>query len=243
MSLAKHLDRTLSRHLGMHVAWLPIATRYRLGDYGLRRGGIFEPVGNISEYGVEIEEVPGREVALDFTSTNATAVRIVGDATVDTFPQTSAKGELHLTFRNNRSLLLKSPRLSSTRIGNLAAIGRVIAKARRRDGLPWMGRYRVVSELFVGEDITVLSTRQRDTTVVLSGEAEALRGFEATAGATGISVESSEALGLNLVGKAGSIGLDLVRFTRRGISFAPGDTDEIQAEPASWDEDEAEDDL
>ena len=82
MSLARHLDRVLRRNLGMHVAWVPIATRYSLGDYGLRRGGVFEPIGNISEYGVESETATGREVALDFVSSDATSVRVMGEADV-----------------------------------------------------------------------------------------------------------------------------------------------------------------
>lgn len=246
MSLAKELDRILRRDLAMHVAWMPVATRFSLGDYGFRRAGIFEPIGNLREYGVEIEEVPGREVKLDFTSAAATSVRKVGDLTVDALPDSEVEAELHITFERERSLLLRSPRLVSRRIGNLAAVGQALARAwGRKDGLPWSWRYRVVSELFFGEDVTVLSTLQAGTKVVLSGKASALRSFEAARASAGISVDSTKSLGLSLVGKAGTIGLDLVRFTGRGIPRSIGDAPvSVAMEPAGWGDDEADaDDL
>jgi hypothetical protein len=240
MSTAKALDKILRRDLAMHVAWVPIATRFSLGDYGFRRSGVFEPIGNLREYGVEVEEVPGREVALDYTSSGATVVRKVAGAEVDVLPDTDAGAELRITFQRKSSLVLRSPRLASRRIGNLAAVGRALARARRDDDLPWSWRYRVVSELFTGQDVTLISTRDANSTVVLSGKARALRSLEAARGSAGVSVENSSSIGLSLLGRAGSVGLDLVRFTRRGTARGRGGS--LAYEAGGWEPEEGVDD-
>lgn len=236
----------------MHVAWMPIVTRYSLGDYGLCRGGVFEPVGNVRELGVEVEEVPGRLARLDFVSSGATMVRKVAGIAVDAFPGADAEAELQIHFEHRSSVLLRSPELTSTRIGNVAAVGRQLVRARRPDGLRWSTRYRMVSELFTGNDVTLISARANDATVVITGRAEALRRFEGIGSSVELRLRDQRSLGLDLVGARGSVGLDLVRFSRhegrvlahRGPSA--GDVEVLEPEAGGWTdrwEDDPEDDL
>ncbi|MCA9712023.1 MAG: hypothetical protein KDK70_39675 [Myxococcales bacterium] len=246
MSLANSLDRILRRNLRLHVAWLPVTTPYALGDYGYRRGGVFEALGNLREFGVEVEPVTGRSTSLDFVSSDATSIRKLAGVTVDVLPDTDAEAELHVTFERKQSLLIKAPQLVSARIGNLAAIGKALTRAQRADGTKWSSSYRVVSELLIGHDVTLLSTRRANATVVLSGRARLLRRLEAGAGSAGITVENAETLGLSLMGKQGPVALDLVRFGWGGRPRGAGDDGQegLVAQSASWeDEDGDEDDL
>ena len=48
MSIARALARVLRNNFQMHVAWVPVATSFSLGDYGIWRDGVFAPIGNIS---------------------------------------------------------------------------------------------------------------------------------------------------------------------------------------------------
>ncbi len=246
MSLAKQIDEIFQRELEMHVAWMPISTAFSLGDYGFVRGGVFESVGNLSEFDVDIETEAGRSVSLDFVSAQARKVRMVGGARVDAFPQDSADAQLLIKFERARSVLLKCPQLVSTKISNLAVLARKLTAARRRDRSSWSPRYRVVSELFTGQDVTLISTRAANTTVEFSGRAGALRGLMSAGGSAGVSVTNAETLGLAIVGRAGPVGIDLVRFTRRGMARSAEATAPpvLECKPAGWRSDgDVEDDL
>ena len=210
MSIARALARVLRDNFQMHVAWVPLTTSFSLGDYGLWRDGVFAPVGNIREFGVKPKVERGREIKLDFISSRASSTRVDAKGEI---PQLSGAGaEVHLHFADGQSLLIKVGKLVSTRISNIAEVARQLDASKR-----WRWPQKVVGELFVGEDVLLIATSERDTTVSLRGAASGagvgLDSLKVDAGAT---VHANKQLGLNIVGGAGPLGLGLFRVRLSG---------------------------
>ena len=86
MGVASAFNNVLREHVHIHAAWVPALSPVKLGDYGIWRDGVFAPLGNIREYGVSIERASGPGVQLDFTSSGVRETRVVGGASVPTFP-------------------------------------------------------------------------------------------------------------------------------------------------------------
>ena len=152
------LAKTFREHLAMHVAWVPMTSSVSLGDYGLWRKGLFVPIGNVSEFGVALRRERGKESRLDYSSEAAVSVGAAG--TSDCGP---IRGELGMRFTKAGGCLVRVGRLTSARIGNLAEVARALAR------LPeWRRRYKLVTEVFTGEDVLIAVTAERDTELLLA---------------------------------------------------------------------------
>lgn len=210
MSIARALARVLRTNFQMHVAWVPVTTRFSLGDYGLWRDGVFAPIGNISEFGVEPRIERGREIKLEFMSSRSAAAQV--DARVEV-PQLPGLGaETHLHFTAGQSFLIRVGSLVSTRIANIAEVARRLDATGR-----WRWRQKIVGELFVGEDVLLVATSERDTTVSLRGTGKVVvAGHAGVDLGAGVEVRADKQLGLNISGGVGPIGLGLFRVRLSG---------------------------
>lgn len=217
MSIARALARVLRNNFQMHVAWVPVTTSFSLGDYGLWRGGVFVPLGNIREFGVEARSERGREITLEFMSSRRASTQVDAEVEVPQLPSSGA--ETHLHFEAGQSFLIKVGKLVSTRISNVAEVARKLDATGR-----WRWQYKVVSELFVGEDVLLVATSERDTTVSLRGTGRAtVAGHEGVKLDAGVSVTADRQLGLNISGGTGPVGLGLFRVRLSGnlaLNFA-----------------------
>ncbi len=211
MNIARALAKVLRDNFQMHVAWVPVATSFSLGDYGIWRDGIFAPVGNISEFGVVPRIERGRDVNLEFISASSSTTRIAAGVRGPVAPISDAEAEAQICFGAAQSFLIKVGKLGSTRIANIAEVARRLDDTRR-----WRWKYKVVGELFVGEDVLLVATSERDTTVSLRGKARALAGLQGGSIGGGVSVSADRRLGLNITGGAGPVGLGLFRVRLSG---------------------------
>ena len=220
MSLSRALAKILRDNFQMHVAWVPVATSFSLGDYGVWRDGIFAPIGNIREFGVEPRIERGRDINLEFISARASTTQIGARGGGPTTVVTEVKAEAQIRFGAEQSFLIKVGKLSSTRIANIAEVARRLDDTKR-----WRWQHKVVGELFVGEDVLLVGTSERDTTVSLKGKASALTGLKGGSIGGGLSVSANRQLGLNITGGAGPIGLGLFRVRLSGapvLDFSEG---------------------
>lgn len=224
MSITRALARIFRKNFQMHVAWVPVATSFSLGDYGLWRGGVFAPIGNIREFGVVPRIERGREVRLEFISSRASSAQIDVSAELPPLPPVGA--EVHLHFTAGQSFLIRVGKLVSTRIANIAEVARRLDATGR-----WRWQQKIVGELFVGEDVLLVATSERDTTVSLRGAGgPAIAGIPGVNAALGVTVRADKQLGLNIAGGAGPVGLGLFRVRMSGAvaldfavdSSAPG---------------------
>ncbi len=259
MRSARAYNRILRKNFHMHAAWMPIVTEFRLGDYGLFRRGVFVPLGNISEFGVTIKTLPGRSAKLDFVSSSASVVQFAAGGEVTVLPgDDDVGGKLELTFSRAGSFLLKAGELTSERIENIAEITNSLRTARRRkDGPRWRTRYKVVGEIFRGENVTIIATRSRNTGITFSGQVGALKKFNAGSIDSSLDMSLNKQVDIQLRGEQGCVGLGLFRVRVSGIAavnFSETDMAESQVldpdtgelfeltEEALWDVDDIEDD-
>jgi hypothetical protein len=210
MSIARALSRILRNNFQMHVAWVPVATSFSLGDYGLWRDGVFAPIGNIREFGVEPRVERGREIDLQFISSRASMAEV--DAAVDLSNLPLGVGT-QLRFTAGQSFLIKIGKLSSTRISNIAEVARRLDETKR-----WRWPHKIVGELFVGEDVLLVATSERDTTISLRGVGSLAIAGQGLSASARVQVTADKQLALNITGGAGPIGLGLFRVR---ISGAP----------------------
>ena len=251
MSTARALAKLMREQFQIHVAWVPVATAFSLGDYGMWRDGVFAPVGNISEFGVTPKIDRGREISLDFVSDRSSTTQLAGGLRVPSVPASDVEAEARLQFGSAESFIVKVGKLRSTRIANIAEVARRLDDTRR-----WSWQYKVVGELFVGEDVLIVATTERDTTVTLRGKGRALAGLQGGSIGGGISVHADKRLGLGISGGAGPVGLGLFRVRLSGapvVDFQQDDPSassfvdhegrlaEIAAEDR-WDEEPGDDD-
>lgn len=219
-SLARSLGRVMRNNFRLHVAWLPLTTTFRLGDYGRWRGGVFLPLGNVvDDFGVTIEEVEGETIALDFVSEGVVLadVDVAGKAKADK----TASGEvgLKIAAKASKSFVIKAPELTSSRVGNVAAIAAKLDRMRRRDDGPrWFSKYKMVTEVFSGENVTILATLEANTTIELRGRAGTSR--DLLDGGVETAVSADKSLGISFVGARGPVGLRLVRVRQSGAPVA-----------------------
>lgn len=219
MTTARALDRVLRRHFQMHAAWVPGVTAFQLGDYGLWRGGVFTPLGNVREFGAEIEVADGHTASLDFVSEDARVIALRAGAAIGALPDDEGEAALEIELPREDSFILKCPTLRSTRIANAAAVVRTLHASYRRGGPGrWRLRYKVVGELFTAEDLTLLATQSRGTSVQLRGKARALQKFYSAKVDASLSLSASHALALRLTGASGPLGLGLFRCNLRGVA-------------------------
>lgn len=211
MSIARDLAKILREQFQMHVAWMPMTTRFSLGDYGQWRDGVFVSLGNIAEFGVTPRVEQGREVRFNFTSTRASTTHIAAGVRMPAMPATDVEAETQISFGGAGSFLLSAGKLTSTRIANIAEVARRLDDTGR-----WRWQYKVVGELFVGEDVLLVATTERNTTVSLRGKASALAALQGGSGGGGLRVSADRRLGLEIVGGRGPIGLGLFRVRLSG---------------------------
>ena len=224
MSTARALAKLFRDRFNMHLAWVPLSTSFRLGDYGVWRGGLFAPIGNIEEFGIRLQAEAGREISLDFVSTATSSTNTLLGARVPALPGVDVDAETRLRFAAADSFIVKVARLRSTRVSNIAEVARKLADARR-----WRLTYKVVGELFNGDDVLIAATSAKNTEVSLRGKASALRALQAGSGSAGVAVSADRALGLNIAGAGGPLGLGLFRVRLSGapaLNFSAGEDPE-----------------
>ncbi len=224
----------------LHIAWLPLATAFRLGDYGSWRGGVFVPLGNVvDDFGLKLDTIDGGTIALDFVSKGVVVAEVEAQVAAETRPFADGEVGLKIKAKNSNSFVIKAPSLVSTRISNVAAIAAKLQDLRHRNqGRRWRARYKLVTELFTGKGVTMLATTEADTTISLRGVAKTpqqLLGGQAEA-----SVSANKSLGLSFVGAEGPVALRLIRVSGRGpiASFSAGisEDDDLVIAENSWHE-------
>ncbi len=213
MKTATAFNRIIRRVLSRHAAWIPILTPFSLGDYGFYEAGVFRRLGNVQDMGVEFGTKPGGTARLDFQTSAAASVKfyVEGEGRVPNLPATNAKARIEYEYGRARSFLLKAPTLHSTNVDDIAGLARDAARHPN-----WRRRYKIVTELLVAQEATLVSTATRNTTVVASGQADLLRQFDVGEAAGGVTISADKSLHLRIVGEQGPCALGLVTVRRGG---------------------------
>jgi len=237
MGIAAQFSKHLHREIDAHAAWLPIANNFAIGDYGLVSDGVFNRMGNISEFGVNATGTGTNTVQFDFKSEGTNVVSLVGDAQVSALPAEPIDAKLKVEFSKKDAYLAKAAKASVTEIPNLAQVAAQLAKAKG-----WKRKYRVVWTTVTAEDALIVTSRAANASFELSGKADVLKQFGLGGASAGVSIASENDVGLSIVGETGVVGLKLFKLKLWGDEakmLGPGDEAEIEEDEG----DELEDDV
>lgn len=207
MGIASEFSKVLHREIRAYAAWPPLTNTLALGDYGLIRGGVFDKLGNIDEFGVKFKTEQGSDAKLNFSSEGTRLVRLVGGADVNTLPDAPIEAKLRVELGRKDSFVAKAATITVTNMSNVRQVAERLAGARR-----WKRRYRVVRGLWTAQDAAFAFSNSEHAAFELSGNADALKQFELGSVKAGVEVSSEEEGTFTQIGKTGVMGLSLFRL-------------------------------
>lgn len=239
MGLAAQFETIIERQLNVHAAWVPVTTPYKLGDYGLISDGVFQKLGNISEFNVQFTEGTGEDATLSFVSDNTVVIDSSAGADVTISPSADIKANITYKFQNEKSFLVKAPIINVSVIENVNQVAQQLKKVDA-----WRRVYKVVFQVYVAQNPLILSTVTGDTDVTIGGEGSALPQFNIGNASANFSLKTTKELGLNISGKTGVIALGLFKLSLIGgnVSFL-GTEEDDNIEPENLNEQSLTDDI
>ena len=240
MSLPTDYNKALHRHAGFYAAWFPLATPFRIGDYGLIQGGVFQKIGHLNDlkghgFNVEIRPGTGNPTSIDFLSEGVSSVKTVAGGTVPDLPAIDVEAKLTYEFQRENSFVLKAAEMNVERMENIREVADELAQMRRDD--KWSHRYCVVSTTYTGRNCLVLLSSEAETKVEFVATAKALKQLDLGNVEIKPSVSFSSNRMLHSIGNTGVIGLGLFK-----LKFFSGDLKLLAAEQLTDEERDIEED-
>jgi hypothetical protein len=203
MGIPNQFNDIIKNHLNVFAAWIPVVNKYGLGDYGIFADGVFSKLGNIKDdFQVSFIEGSGAEASIDFTSSASSVKKFNAGAQVDTIPAATVDAKVEVGFQNENSFMVKSPVITVAVIENVNAVAMQLKATGK-----WDGVWKVVYQVYSAQDAVIVSTVSPNTTLTFGGDVNALEKLRL--GNAGVNISSNKALGLNIQGKSGVIGLGL----------------------------------
>jgi hypothetical protein len=207
MGTARAFDNLLKAELNIHAAWLPVTNTFKLGDYGLFSDGVVVKMGNIKDdFGVTFTSAPGSDSKIDFKSSGTRILRTTASGEVNVLPDQDVDAKLTIEFASESSFLVKA-NLTVVEMQNLRSVARELANKQG-----WERKFRVVSAVYRGKNCTIISSKAANSKIELSGKANALKQFDLGSVAAEIKVSASQNIGVEVIGKAGAVGLALFKL-------------------------------
>jgi hypothetical protein len=208
VGVADEFNKQLRREVDAYAAWFPVTNSFALGDYGLVSNGVFQRLGNITEFGVDPGKgEPSGTAKIDFKSQGTTTVSLVGDARVDALPDAPIDASLRIEFNDSDSCFAKAAKGWVVEIPNVREIAQKLARANG-----WRRKYRVVSGVITGENCVIVTSTAKNASFELSGKADALSQIGLGAIGAGIRIANENNVGLTIVGESGVVALRMFKL-------------------------------
>ena len=213
MSLPKKYARRIRQVLGLRAVWQPGAI-IDLGDIVTLRRGVFVPIEALSDFGVSFRRKRGKEAELTLSSQGVSETLFQAGEQVGDIAglKPGAKAQLEIRFGHSNAYYLRTPKLSSTAMDNLASVGRAVAKLPEWD----FGRNFVVWKVLQAKQFTFIASRQKNRKIVFSGSGKALAKLLTSGVSAGVTRTSSKKLDLEIIGAGGPIAIGVTRIRRDG---------------------------
>lgn len=205
MGLAEQMTKSLHEQLSCHLAWLPLANTFALGDYGVFSRGVFTKMGTVSEFGASIASQDSGTVKLNFASAETTVVNLLGDVAVDVLPTGAVNAKVKISFKAANSFLLKADKVAVSEIQGLRKL-----MDQLKDAPGWRRSYKVVAKVWHAREAALLAAAEPSTEVTLGGDVPSLQQFNLGNVSASLRVGKNKELSVELLGKSGVIGLGLV---------------------------------
>ncbi|NIM01173.1 MAG: hypothetical protein GTN89_10060 [Acidobacteria bacterium] len=213
MSLPRKYDRRIRRVLGLRAVWQPGAV-IDLGDVVTLRRGIFVPVEALSDFGVRFRRKRAKTAELTLNSQGVSETLFQAGREVDGAGdlEPNVKAALEIRFERDNAYYLRTPRLVSTAMDNVGAVGRAVARLPEWD----FSRNYVVWKVLLAEQFTFIGSRRRNRTIEFSGSGKAVGRLLTSGLSTGVTRSSSRKLDLEIIGTGGPIAIGVTRVRRDG---------------------------
>jgi hypothetical protein len=232
MGIAAQFSKHLHSEIDAHAAWMPVANTFALGDYGLVSDGVFQKMGNVSEFGVDVTGQESNSVKFDFKSKGTNIVSLVGDAQVAALPGEPIDAKLKIEFGDKDAYLAKAGKATVTEVPNVRQVAEKLAKAKG-----WRRKYRVVWTTVTAHDALIVTSRAAHASFELSGKADVLKQLGLGGASAGVNISSENDVGLTIVGETGVVGLKLFKLKLWGDQARMlGPDDEVEVEEDEGDE-------
>lgn len=149
--------REVSAQLSYLANW-PVVLPLRLGTIGTLDRSLFEPVGDVANFGIGGVVVPGDSRAdISYSSDRTRAGAVDFGAAIPSLPAAGgAGGQLKVTFSFSRdySVALRMTGVTSSRIQDQLSLAARIAELARAG--TWDPRWYIVTDLLAADTVTVL---------------------------------------------------------------------------------------
>jgi hypothetical protein len=211
--LPRKYDRRIRRILDYRAVWLP-GENVSLGDYGTLEGGLFTDLGALSEYRVSFTKEKRGAARLELNARGVSETLFQGGAKVPNVSALKANvdAKLKIKFGQKHTYSLRTTELSGSEIGNLAQVGRAIAKI---DDWPH-AKYWIVYKILNAKNFTFFGSNTRNREIVISGKGKAIARHLELGVTAGITSTSSRSLDLEIIGGTGPVAVGITRVKRNG---------------------------
>ena len=233
--LAKSYEKALRKQLRAHAAWMPVTNVIELGSYGFFRGGVFEPVGNITkDYDVSFTVKTAPATKVNFSSVGTKSLKLDGNGNVvNSFAGLgAAKASLKFEFSKKNSIVLKASEMLLHQIEEARKVA--LALATKPD---WKKKYKVVFGTYVGNECLVICAREAGSEFVLNASADILQEIDGGKAAGGFKYTSSNDSTFDAVGKSGVVGIKLFKLHWLNSEIDILAADQISEDDIAFEED------
>jgi hypothetical protein len=232
VAISKQYAREMNHKFGYFATWLP-NVRLKLGDVGVVREQIFEPVSSLEQLGIAFAiHRDGQAADLDYTSSDAVSIEAKAFGAAHNPAATAqADGSISISFSRAEAVVFQASGCVMSRIADVKSLGEEILSRYQRDA--WDSDHVVVTELITAAGGTILISNGQNAHIDLS-----LRGGAGSAMAklaeahANVSVTRAVGIGTRIVAAAGLTPLFKVAGVKRRFfrndQFARRQADEAQ---------------
>lgn len=237
MTIVSQTSHAIRSQLAAHVAWMPLANTFELGDFGLVRGGLFGKLGNIAKLGVEFTRQSKPGTRFEFRSEGAVDVVIAGAGAANVH---AAKlgASVKFYFRDENSVLLRAKTIELQEMDDLLSVAKQL-----HTHPDWRWKYRVVRKIWHAENGVFITTGAGGADIEFTGSASAIEQLCLGDARAEVSVKCATNVGLSLIGQSGPVALGLFRVRLGGdptlLDFgSPGTPPEVSVDSdPDWSDD------
>jgi hypothetical protein len=217
VSISKQYARELHQKFGYLASWLP-NTRIMLGDVGIIRNQIFEPVSSLRSLRIAFDTDRDRQPAdLDYTSSAAVSIqtRAAGGAPITDLAGVNAEGSINISFSRADAVVFQAAACTTSRIADLMSLGDEILSRYYRDD--WDPRHVVVTDLVTAKAATILISNSRDAHIELALKAQVAPATSLADANANFSVTRASGIGTLIVAAEGLTPLFRVAGVKRRL--------------------------
>jgi hypothetical protein len=230
VAINRQYAREMNEKFGYFATWLP-NVRVKLGDVGVVREHVFEPVSSLEQMGIAfVIDRDSQAADLDYTSSDAVSIETkVSGAVHD--PAAAADGSINISFSRANAVVFQASGCVTSKISDVRSLGDQILSLYHRD--EWDLDHVVVTDLItaVGATILISNGQNAHIDLALKGQAAPAMAKLADANAN-VTVTRAVGIGTRIVGAAGLTPLFKAAGVRRRIlrddQFARREANDVQ---------------